>query len=329
MCVSVALLCGVELVQAHVFNPGLLEINQQPSDIYTVRWRPPGIVSSDVSGRPVLPQIQFPTQCEVLAAAVQPTEFATLRCPIGPSDQAEIVVVSNEIGTWEVIVRFMGTAGGEHTMVLSDRSRRLPWPGEAGPSPGSDATTFGTYLRLGVDHIVFGFDHLLFVFGLLLLIRRRRILIGAITAFTLAHSLTLCLAMTTSFSLPSGPVEILIALSIVLLAVEKLREWQGVSGLTTRRPWLASFAFGLLHGFGFAGMLAEIGLPADGFPLALFSFNLGVELGQIAFVLVMLLPLAWLRSRTEKAPVWLQRVPAYGMGTVATFWVVTRIQQLV
>ena len=146
-----------------------------------------------------------------------------------------------------------------------------------------------TYLRLGIEHILFGFDHLLFVLALVILVRDWRRVALTVTAFTVAHSITLAAATLGLVHVPGPPVEAAIALSIVLVAVEIVNARRGMPSLTARWPWLVAFCFGLLHGFGFAGALAEVGLPHHAIPIALLFFNLGVEIGQLAFVAAVLL----------------------------------------
>jgi hypothetical protein len=196
-----------------------------------------------------------------------------------------------------------------------------------------------TYLVLGVEHILLGIDHLLFVLALVLLVRGVGRLIATITAFTVAHSITLAAATLGFVNLPSAPIEATIALSILFVATE-LGRGSGFSGpiaaeaaptekkaaatLTMRFPWLVAFTFGLLHGFGFAGALSEVGLPAHAIPLALLFFNVGVELGQLAFIAVVLAG-AWVLRRMALAPpAWAPRLAAYVIGSVAAFWVFER-----
>ncbi len=182
-----------------------------------------------------------------------------------------------------------------------------------------------TYLRLGVEHILLGIDHLLFVLALLILVDGRRRLIGTVTAFTAAHSLTLAAATLGFVHVPQSPVEAIIALSIVFVAGEIAHAHQGRPGLTQRYPWVVAFTFGLLHGFGFAGALTEVGLPEQAIPLALLFFNVGVEVGQLLFIAVAL-GLGALAARIPMSrPAWAWKVPAYGIGTVATFWTIQRV----
>jgi hydrogenase/urease accessory protein HupE len=182
-----------------------------------------------------------------------------------------------------------------------------------------------TYFRLGVDHILSGHDHLLFVFALILLIHDRWMLFKTITAFTVAHSITLAGATLGLFSLPQKPVEAAIALSIVFLAVELVKSQPGELRLSERLPWLVAFAFGLLHGFGFAGALMETGLPQSDVPLALLTFNLGVEAGQLMFVALVLLVFRAFRAIVSGPLPALRLLAAYGIGTASMLWLISRV----
>ena len=180
------------------------------------------------------------------------------------------------------------------------------------------------YTALGIEHILLGIDHLLFVLALLLIVRGPWMLVKTVTAFTVAHSITLALATLGFIHVPSRPVEAVIALSIVFLCVEIVHARQGRSGLAIRYPWVVAFAFGLLHGLGFAGALAEIGLPLSEIPIALLFFNIGVEIGQLMFVAAMLV-VAWgLRHLQPKSWGWASAAPAYIIGTIATYWSIER-----
>ena len=185
----------------------------------------------------------------------------------------------------------------------------------------------GTYLALGVEHILLGIDHLLFVLALLLLVEGWRRLVATITSFTLAHSITLAGASLGLVHIPQRPVEAVIALSIVFVAAEIVHHRQGRPSLARSRPWIVAFTFGLLHGLGFAGALSEIGLPEQSIPLALLFFNVGVEIGQILFIVVML-ALGALATKAlgslRTAWAW-QTVSAYGIGAVAAFWTLERV----
>ena len=179
------------------------------------------------------------------------------------------------------------------------------------------------YGVLGVEHILFGFDHLVFVFALLLVVTNYWKLLQAVTSFTVAHSITLAAATLGWVNVPQSPVEAVIALSILFVAAEIVHWRQGRPGITRERPWLVAFVFGLLHGFGFAGALSEIGLPEHAIPLSLLFFNLGVEAGQLMFIAAVFL--VWAVFRKVPWPQWVWRVPVYAIGGLAGFWTIERI----
>lgn len=196
-------------------------------------------------------------------------------------------------------------------------------PGATIPATQSSWTVMKTYIVSGIEHILFGFDHLLFVASLMLIVRDWRMLVKTVTAFTLAHSITLTFATLGWATLPSAPVEVMIAFSIVLVGAEIVRMERGETSLTIAWPWVVAFVFGLLHGFGFAGALVDVGLPRGDIPLALFSFNVGVELGQLMFIAAILAVVAAARqffTIPRQAVV----ASAYGIGTMAMFWVFER-----
>lgn len=181
------------------------------------------------------------------------------------------------------------------------------------------------FLRLGIGHILLGYDHLLFVFSLLLLVQAPWMLVKTITAFTIAHSLTLALASLGLFSVSNELVDVLVALSIVFAAAEAVPGRGRASGLALRRPWLLAFVFGLLHGLGFANALSVLGLPGEEIPLALLTFNAGVEIGQLAFVAA-LLTVGWsARVLDIRSPSWSRPLPAYLTGTMASVWFMQRL----
>lgn len=183
----------------------------------------------------------------------------------------------------------------------------------------------GEYLKLGVEHILLGLDHLLFVLALLLITSGTWRLVKTVTAFTLAHSITLALAALGFVHVPQAPVEAVIALSIVFVAAEILRVRGGHAGIAARAPWVVALTFGLLHGFGFAGALAEVGLPEHHIPLALLSFNIGVELGQLLFIATVLSLVVLIRRIRFRLPRWTGLVPPYVIGSAAMFWVIQRV----
>ena len=228
----------------------------------------------------------------------------------------------------DVLVRIESIQGAIQTERLSPT--KTSFVVQAVPGSGEVAAT---YLRLGVEHILFGFDHLLFVLALVILVRDWRRVAITVTAFTIAHSITLAAATLGFVNVPGPPVEATIALSIMLVSVEILNARRGKPSLTARLPWLVAFSFGLLHGFGFAGALAEVGLPQHAIPVALLFFNLGVELGQLAFVAAVLTAGGLFRTAMT---LWLEAtlihrtvdrldvLAAYAIGAVAAFWLIER-----
>ncbi|MDA1371813.1 MAG: HupE/UreJ family protein [Proteobacteria bacterium] len=185
------------------------------------------------------------------------------------------------------------------------------------------------YLQLGAEHILFGIDHLLFVLGLLLLLRGFWKLVQTVTAFTIAHSITLAFAVLGVFPVPNAPIEVLIALSIVFLAREIIMGQRSELTLVHSKPWIVAFVFGLFHGFGFAGALGELGLSDSDIPLALLFFNLGVEAGQIAFIGVLIAANYFFTRHLSHLFISLQRGLAYGLGGIATFWFIERLPALI
>jgi hydrogenase/urease accessory protein HupE len=228
----------------------------------------------------------------------------------------------------DVLVRIESLAGAIQTERLSPTKTSLVI--QAVPGAGEVA---GTYLRLGVEHILFGFDHLLFVLALVILIKTWSRVAITVTAFTIAHSITLAAATLGFVNVPGPPVEATIALSIMLVSVEILNARRGKPSLTARLPWLVAFSFGLLHGFGFAGALAEVGLPQHAIPVALLFFNIGVEIGQLLFVTTVLSLISLSRYVASEVlePALIQRTfdrldvtAAYAIGIAAAYWLVER-----
>jgi hypothetical protein len=181
-----------------------------------------------------------------------------------------------------------------------------------------------TYSLLGVEHILMGIDHLLFVLALLIITAGGWKLVRTVTAFTLSHSLTLTAATLGLVHVPQAPVEAVIALSIVFVAAEILRQRRGLEGITARAPWVVAFSFGLIHGLGFAGGLGDAGLPAGHIPTALLFFSLGVEAGHFLFIGAVLSLIALARRIAIPAPRWARPIPAYAIGSIAMFWVLQR-----
>jgi len=317
--VVLCLLLG--FVQAHEMRPAYLEVKETATDQYDVLWKVPSKMGNErlnlnlrfsedvtVIGEPVSGYLD--------GAHVQRMQVTKA----GGLAGSEVHIDGLEKTVTDVLCRVEYANGSEFTHRIAADVASYVFATE--PSLWE---VFWTYMVLGFEHILLGIDHLLFVLALLLVVRSWKVLIGTITAFTLAHSITLGLASLGFVSVPGAPVEAIIALSIVFVAAELVHSKQGRAGLTERAPWVVAFSFGLLHGFGFAGALSEIGLPQSGIPMALLSFNLGVELGQLAFVLALVVVYQAVKRIPLKLPQWSQLVAPYAIGSVAAFWVVERI----
>ncbi|WP_417613187.1 HupE/UreJ family protein [Parasphingorhabdus sp.] len=301
---------------AHEIRPAALTISEQADGNLSVIWKQPVLSGRKLRMRPILPeQCAPPEQTQQEFTGTATVESWQTACRL---DRGEIRIEGLEQTLTDVFVRVKFANGSELTRVLRPASTGFSLANESGNSPAS------AYLRIGAEHMLFGWDHLLFVLGLLLLTPVRRIL-WVITAFTAGHSLTLAITALGLFRLPSGPVELLIALSIFFLAVEVVRKQAGKTSFTIRQPWVVAMAFGLLHGLGFAGALSEIGLPRGQEIWALLLFNLGVEIGQILFVAAVLAGY-WLISRLPVDRQNLLFRPAlYLVGSLGAYFTMTRI----
>ena len=195
---------------------------------------------------------------------------------------------------------------------------------EIAPAQGKLAVAMG-YIVHGIRHIALGADHLLFLLGLLLIVKDRWMLLKTVTAFTVAHSITLAIATLGYANAPVVPLNAAIALSILFLGPEIVRSWRGETSFTIEHPWVVAFAFGLIHGFGFAGALVSAGLPRSELPLALVSFNVGVEIGQLGFILLVLALERSFRVLEVRWPHWVEALPGYTVGSLGAFWTVQRV----
>jgi hydrogenase/urease accessory protein HupE len=315
-------LCAPSAV-AHEVRPAYLELRQIGAEAYAVLWKVPG----RGEGLRLALYAELPAGSEILSAPRSAfhdnafTERWTVRRAGGMSG-GTIRVAGLEATVTDALVRIERLDGSVQVARLTPSSPSFMV--ESAPGAMQIAAT---YLGLGIEHILLGYDHLLFVFALMLVVAGDWAVVKTITAFTVAHSITLGLAVTGVLHVPQPPVEAAIALSILLLAAEIVRRGRGRASLTVRAPWAVAFAFGLLHGLGFAGALIDAGLPATDVPLALLAFNVGVELGQLAFIaavlgLVLLLP----RLRLpEFASLRAKPVMAYAIGTLAAFWLIERV----
>jgi hydrogenase/urease accessory protein HupE len=291
---------------------------EQTRDRFVLTWRKPvgGEVRLDIE--PVLPA--------ACAASGEPTVWVesgievtrrTLSCPGGIDGQA-LSIAGLTATVTDVLVRYERRDGTTQVARLTPDSPELELT-----AADSRSEVALTYSILGIEHILGGIDHLCFVLAMLMIVDGGRRLVATITAFTAAHSITLVAATLGFVSVPQRPVEAVIALSIVFVAMEIVHWRNGRPGLTRRAPWVVAFAFGLLHGFGFAGALSDVGLPAHAVPTALLFFNVGVEIGQLLFVGALLL--LWLALRGLTWPRWAWRVPVYVIGATAAFWTIERI----
>lgn len=320
--IALSILLSPSGTWAHETRPAYLEINENAPERYDVLWRTPVL-----AGMRLPLALRFAEGAhDVTAPAVREfpdslVERRVVEVPGGLAGQR--IDIDGLRGSITDVLARVQLLDGMSTTTLIRPSQ--PWL-EVMAARGwfEDA---GTYLRYGVEHILLGYDHLLFVFALILIVRQARVLLWTITAFTLAHSITLALSTLGLVHVPRPPVEAVIALSIVLLAGEIVRYERGKAGLTSRWPWAVACAFGLLHGFGFASALAEIGLPRSDIPLALFAFNLGVELGQIAFIAVVLALFALGKRIVLAVPLepYARPVASYAIGILASFWFFERL----
>ena len=313
------LLGGV--ANAHPLAPSLLELREGDGGVTEVLWKTSLYQPVGSRLEPVLPELCRPLG--EMHSSRQGTGWLTrwqMQCGSEGLAGQRLGVKGLSTSRTSAIVRVV-RRDGEVIQALIDAGQPL----FEIPLRSTPVRVFGSYLQLGVKHLWTGFDHVLFVLGLLLLIRGRRALLLAISAFTLGHSITLSLATFGYVDFPSGLIEVGIAASLLVLAVEIPGRIDGRPSLLERRPWTVTALFGLLHGLGFAGALAEIGLPRAEIPLALLAFNLGIEFGQIALVLLAAaLALAW---RGSGLPVHSRRgrwAAAYAMGSLAAFWVFER-----
>jgi len=304
---------------AHELRPGFLEIQQKEADKYAIRFKVPARGDLRLALR-----VRLPAVCVNLKPPVSEhtgdgiLDRLVVSCP-GGLDGREIAIDGLASTVTDVVARAVRLDGTVQTARLTPDQPYLTvlvaptW-----------LETAKTYFLLGVEHILGGIDHLMFVLALLLLIHNRWMLLKTITAFTVAHSITLAAAALNWMQVPQAPVEAVIALSICFAAAEAVRLDHGKFDLANRVPWIMAFAFGLLHGFGFGGALREIGLPQSDVPLALLTFNLGVEAGQLLFVGAVLALTAGINRLLALRIPRLREVTAYAIGSIAAVWFIQR-----
>lgn len=308
-------------VIGHEIRPAYLELRQAGAEIYDVLWKVPGRGENLRLGL----YVQLPVNCtnitEPRASMVNNafTERWTVKCPGGLSG-GTIHITGLSATLTDVLVRLERLDGTTQVTRLTPSN-----PSLLVATPADAMGVARTYAVLGVEHILTGVDHLLFVLALLIITRGGWVMVKAVTAFTVSHSVTLTLATLGYVHVPPPPVEAVIALSIVFVAAEILRDRRGCAGLTARAPWIVAFAFGLMHGLGFAGGLSDIGLPAGHIPTALLFFSLGVETGHFLFIGAVLSLIALVGRIRFPLPCFAKLVPPYAIGSLAMFWVIQRI----
>jgi hydrogenase/urease accessory protein HupE len=304
---------------AHESRPAYLEITETAAGRYDMLWR-----------IPVLSGMRLPVVLRLPDDVRNVTEPTTHE--LADSLVERRVIVAGGAGLAGKRVDFVGLqatdvlvrvrlSDGRQTTTLVQPSQ--PWI-EVASSRGP-LVVAGGYLIAGIHHILLGVDHLLFVLGLLLIVKDRWMLVKTVSAFTVAHSITLAIATLGYASVPAPPLNAVIALSILFLGAEIVRSWQGGTSLTIRQPWVVAFAFGLLHGFGFASGLTSMGLPRVEIPVALLCFNAGVEAGQLLFVMLVLLLERAFRVLEVRWPRVIEALPAYMVGSLGAYWTIQRL----
>ncbi|HEX7114172.1 MAG TPA: HupE/UreJ family protein [Steroidobacter sp.] len=319
-CVTLVYACEAG---AHEIRPAYLAIDEVAPGRFDVTWKQPSRGPLVLKLEPALSNGLLDSKPDEIYA----TDSFLIRRWSGRSasrdsfDGATIRIQGLERTLNDALVTITFADGTQLQRIL--QSDDPVWQIQLGSHPAG--TFAGDYLVLGIEHILTGFDHLAFVLGLMMLVRRYMSLLKTITAFTVAHSITLAGAALGYVNVDSALIEALIALSIAFIAVEVLYSWRGRPSLTASRPWLIAFGFGLLHGFGFAGSLADIGLPPDNIPWSLLLFNIGVEIGQVLFVAFVLACVTlWRRARWDVSNR-LRWVAPYSIGSLACFWMIERV----
>jgi len=310
---------------AHEARPAYLELKETAPGQFDVLWRTPVLAGIRLPVVLEMPEgvrnFKEPTVQELTDSLLERRSVDA-----GPGGLAgkRIDFPGLQVTITDVLVRIELLDGRTWTMVARPSAPFVEIAEARGP-----AATALTFLTQGVEHILLGVDHLLFVFGLLLIVRSPWMLVKTITAFTVAHSITLAIATLGYAHVPALPLNAAIALSILFLGPEIIRACRGQTSFTIRHPWVVAFAFGLLHGFGFASGLAAIGLPQGDIPLALLMFNVGVEIGQLAFVTLILLLHRAFQLLEMRWPRWVEMLPAYAVGSLGAFWTLQRLVLLV
>lgn len=305
--------------QAHPLAPSLLEVKEVSAGQMQVLWKTPLAQIPGQFMKPLLPII-CKNQGNVEVQRVETARVDRWKVVCDSSLVGQSLGVEGLVNLQSnVILRVSLADGRKYQKVLNAQAPQFLIPEHPQAS-----VVFKSYSLLGIEHILGGWDHLLFVLGLVLLVKGRKLLFWTITAFTLGHSVTLSLAVLGFVNVPSAPVEALIAFSILVLAIELTRKQSGKGTFFHRYPWAMAFSFGLLHGLGFAGALAEVGLPMGEIPMALLSFNVGIELGQLGFIALILLSIRALNLLAFLNVIKSREIAVYAIGSLSTFWFLER-----
>jgi hydrogenase/urease accessory protein HupE len=320
--IIIGLLAG-SLAYAHEARPAYLEIKETAPGQFSVLWRTPVLAGMRL---PIV--LKLPEARNLKEPSVQELADSFLErrwIDAGPNGLAgkRIQFPGLQATITDVLVRVEMLDGRKWTAIIHPSQ---PWVEIAASQTWREVA--GTYIFQGIRHILFGADHMLFVMGLLLIVKDRWMLLKTVTAFTVAHSITLAIATFGYAEVPVVPLNAAIALSILFLGPEIVRSWRGESSFTIRHPWVVAFAFGLLHGFGFASALTSAGLPRHELPLALVNFNVGVELGQLGFIALILALEQAFHILEIRWPRWAQALPGYTVGSLGAFWTVQRLALL-
>jgi hydrogenase/urease accessory protein HupE len=312
------------LASAHEARPAYLELKETALGQYAVLWRTPVLAGMRLPVALALPDdVKNLSEPNVQELADSVVEHRTIDAGANGLAGKRIEFPGLQLTIADVLVRVEMLDGRKWTTIVHPSQ---PWVEIAASQ--SWAGVVGTYVLQGIRHILFGADHMLFVLGLLLIVKDRWMLLKTVTAFTVAHSVTLAIATLGCAEVPVVPLNAAIALSILFLGPEIVRSWRGETSFTIRHAWVVAFAFGLLHGFGFASALTSAGLPRHELPLALVSFNVGVELGQLGFIALVLALERSFRILEVRWPGWVEALPGYTVGSLGAFWMIQRVSIL-
>ena len=297
-------------LQAHEATLGVLEFREVRPGAYVGRWTMEPSIGAERVG------LRVPPHCFLRLPEMNCGEKGL----VGP-----ITITNLGADMSAVLIKIIPIADEPRSYTISTANPVVSLLGTGAPTLQTWIELARTYVNYGIDHILLGADHLLFVLGLIWIVGGGWRLVKTITAFTIGHSASLAAAAFGLIGVPERPLNAAIALSIVFVGVEIIRQQRGEAGLTARYPWAVAFTFGLVHGIGFASALAGLGLERRLLPAALLFFNIGVEIGQLAFVLLVL-ALIWAHRRLDAVlPRWGDALPAYAIGSISMFWFLGRL----